>query len=442
MSGSVSFHLQPGGCLKGRVRVPGDKSISHRAVMLGAIAEGVTEVSGFLNGADCLATMAAFRAMGVDIKNPAPTVLQIHGVGKHGLHAAASALELGNSGTSMRLMAGLLSGQSFTTILSGDASLSKRPMGRIVDPLLQMGAAIAASPAGTAPLTINPAKALTGIDYPMPVSSAQVKSCLLLAGLYAQGKVAIHDPGISRDHTERMLTAFGVELESQGEHVAMRGDQRLQAAPVQVPGDISSAAFLMVGAAIAPGSDLWLEAVGVNPTRDGIIAILQKMGAAIQLHARRELGGEPVADIHVRGIDKLQGIEIGRDLVTLAIDEMPAVFIAAACADGATRVTGAAELRVKESDRIATMCTGLRSLGIDAQEQPDGAIITGGNLHGGCIEAFSDHRIAMAFSAAALHASAPIRINDCDNVATSFPGFVEMLSECGLDIQKQGVARG
>ncbi|TAM09562.1 MAG: 3-phosphoshikimate 1-carboxyvinyltransferase [Nevskiaceae bacterium] len=432
----LSFIVQPGGSLCGRIRVPGDKSISHRSVIFGALANGTTEVRGFLNGADCLATIDAFRAMGVKVEHPEPTVLRIHGVGLHGLKAPAQALDVGNSGTSMRLMAGLLAGQGFAATLCGDASLTRRPMKRIVDPLTQMGARLETSTAGTAPLHIQPATGLHGIDYIMPVSSAQVKSCLLLAGLYAGGTTTVHDPGASRDHTERMLRAFGVTVTVDGACVSLQGGQALHAARVDIPADISSAAFFMVAAAIAPGSDLTLETVGTNPTRIGIVEILRRMGADIELLNARRLGDEPVADIRIRGSRPLHGADIGADLVTLAIDEIPALFVAAACAEGTTRISGAHELRVKESDRIATMAAGLGAMGAELQEQPDGAVITGGALHGAHVQAYSDHRIAMSLAMAALRSVGEIRIDDCDNVRTSFPGFCALAQSVGLSIHE------
>lgn len=432
------YRVQPGGALSGNVRVPGDKSISHRAVMFGSLADGVSEVTGFLSGEDCLCTMRAFRAMGVTIEQLADAHLRVHGVGVDGLSAPETALDLGNSGTSMRLMTGLLAGQKFASELIGDASLSRRPMRRIVEPLRQMGARIETAEAGTAPLSIAPAGGLRAIRHRSKVASAQVKSGVLLAGLYADGRTEVEEPGISRDHSERMLRAFGVRVESRSGYAALEGGQRLRAADVAVPADISSAAFFMVGAAIVPGSELMLEAVGINPTRDGIIEILRRMGVAIELGNRRELGGEPVADIQVRAPQALNPIHIGEELVTLAIDEMPAVFVAAACARGETLVTGAAELRVKESDRIAAMCEGLQVLGVAAIPQPDGARITGGALGGGTVDSHGDHRIAMSFAMAALRARSPLTILDCANVDTSFPGFAGLAHKAGLAIEMTG----
>ena len=430
---SLAFSVQPGGRLHGRIHVPGDKSISHRAIMLGALAEGVTDVTGFLNGEDCLRSIQAVKAMGVDIQQQGETTLQIHGVGLKGLRAPAGNLDLGNSGTSLRLMAGILSGQSFDSVLTGDSSLCRRPMQRITVPLTQMGARIEATPQGTAPLRIHGGQALQAIDYVLPMASAQVKSCLLLAGLYAQGETTITEPARSRDHTERMLTGFGYAVGRNGGRVSLRGGGRLQARPLAVPGDISSAAFFLVGAAIVPGSELVIENVGINPTRTGVIEILRLMGTVIEVLDAREAGGEPVADLRVRG-QGLKGIRIPEALVPLAIDEFPAIFIAAACAEGETRLTGADELRVKESDRIAVMAAGLKVLGIDSEPTPDGIRIQGGALARGRINSHGDHRVAMAFAIAALRAGGPILIDDCANVDTSFPGFATLAARAGLAI--------
>jgi 3-phosphoshikimate 1-carboxyvinyltransferase len=429
---SVTFRVRPGGALRGQLRVPGDKSISHRAVMLGALAAGTTSVSGFLNGEDCLSTMKAFQAMGVRIEQDGATALRIHGVGLTGLQPPQRELDLGNSGTSMRLMAGLMSGQAFPTTLIGDASLSRRPMKRIIEPLRQMGAEIE-SDEGMAPLRIRPVRALQGIAYASPVSSAQVKSGVLLAGLYAEGRTEVTEPEPSRDHTERMLRAFGVTVEAAPGRAALRGGQALTATRIEVPADISSATFFIVGAAIAAGSDVTLTGVGVNPTRTGVLEILRRMGADIEIGAERQVGSEPVADVRVRG-RALTGIAIGADLVASAIDEFPAIFVAAACARGVTQVTGARELRVKESDRIQTMAEGLWALGVEAKPSPDGVRITGGRLGGGTIDSRGDHRVAMAFAMAALRAHEPLTILDCANVNTSFPGFVALAASAGLGI--------
>ena len=431
-----AFVVQPGGALSGRIRVPGDKSISHRAVMLGAIADGTTTIRGFLTGEDCLCTMKAFQAMGVRIEQTGATELRVQGVGACGLKAPAGDLDLGNSGTSMRLMAGLLSAQPFATTLTGDASLSRRPMRRIIEPLARMGARIE-SVEGHAPLRISPAGALTGISYRSPVASAQVKSGVLLAGLYAQGRTEVFEPEPSRDHTERMLQSFGVRVDASPGHAAVEGGQALKAAAIEVPADISSATFFMVGAAIAPGSDVTLLDVGVNPTRVGIIEILRRMGADIEVGAERRFGGEPVADLRVRG-RPLRGIAVGHEWVASAIDEFPAVFVAAACASGTTEVTGAEELRVKESDRIQAMCEGLWILGIAAEPRPDGARIFGGRLRGGTVDSRGDHRVAMSFAMAALRAEQPVTILDCANVDTSFPRFADLARAAGLRIAVAG----
>jgi 3-phosphoshikimate 1-carboxyvinyltransferase len=417
------------------MRVPGDKSISHRAIMLGSLAEGQTRISGFLEGEDSLATLKAFQQMGVSIEGPAAGRVVIQGVGLHGLQAPEQPLELGNSGTSMRLLAGLLAGQGFAVTLTGDTSLSSRPMRRVTEPLSSMGAIIQATPGGTAPLQIAPNKHLRGIDYRLPMASAQVKSCILLAGLYAQGETCVTEPAPTRDHTERMLAGFGYPIRHHGPRVCLSGEGRLKACAIDIPADISSAAFFMVGAAIAAGSDITLEHVGINPTRDGVINILRLMGANIEILKPRQVGGEPVADIRVRA-SRLQGIRIPEEQVPLAIDEFPALFIAAACAEGNTLLSGAAELRVKESDRIQVMVDGLRQLGIAAQARPDGAEIQGGILGGGTIDSRGDHRIAMAFAIAGLRAASTIRITDCANVNTSFPGFVGLASNAGLSIRQ------
>ena len=432
------YRLEPGGRLRGRFRIPGDKSISHRAVMLGSLAVGETRVTGFLDGADALATLAAFRAMGVDIQGPDAGRLRIQGVGMDGLQAPAEPLDLGNSGTSMRLLCGLLCGQSFDVVLAGDGSLSARPMRRVTEPLAQMGAAIHATDAGTAPLLIHGGQALTGIQYEMPVASAQVKSALLLAGLYASGETWVREPAPTRDHTERMLEGFGYPvLRERCGWVGLEGGGCLRAVDIDIPGDISSAAFFVVGACIAMDSEVVIEHVGVNPTRTGVLDILSLMGADIELRNRGHAGGEPVADLHVKS-SNLRGIRIPERMVPLAIDEFPALFVAAACAEGSTVLTGAEELRVKESDRIAVMAEGLQALGIDAEPRPDGMAITGGRLRGGRIRSHGDHRIAMSFAMAGLRAREEIVVEDCANVGTSFPGFADLARESGLRIRVEG----
>lgn len=436
-STDLIFLAKPGSSLSGRIRVPGDKSISHRSIMLGSLAEGTTEVEGFLEGEDALATLQAFRDMGVVIEGPHHGRVTIHGVGLKGLKAPAGPLYMGNSGTSMRLLSGLLAAQPFDTVLTGDASLSKRPMNRVAKPLREMGAVIETGPEGRPPLTIKGGQRLTGMDYEMPMASAQVKSCLLLAGLYAAGKTSVTEPAPTRDHTERMLRGFGYPVSVEGSTASVESGHKLTATRIEVPADISSAAFFLVAASIAEGSELVLEHVGINPTRTGVIDILKLMGGDITLENQREVGGEPVADIRVRSA-KLKGIDIPEDLVPLAIDEFPVLFVAAACAEGRTVLRGAEELRVKESDRIQVMADGLITLGVKAEPTPDGIIIEGGSIGGGEVWAHGDHRIAMSFSVASLRASAPIRIHDCANVATSFPNFLALAAEVGIQVAEEG----
>lgn len=431
---TTDFTLSPGGALRGRIRVPGDKSISHRSIMLGSLAEGITRVSGFLQGEDSLATLEAFRSMGVEIDGPEQGRVIVHGVGMHGLKQPDGPLDLGNSGTSMRLLAGLLAGQGLELTLTGDASLSSRPMRRVIDPLAAMGARIDSTGAGTAPLHIHPVESLQGIDYQLPVASAQVKSAVLLAGLYAGGETCVTEPAPTRDHTERMLRGFGYEIRREGNRICLSGGGRLRACDIDVPADISSAAFFLVGASIAPGSDLLLEHVGMNPTRDGVITILRLMGADIEVSNERDVGGEPVADLRVCSAG-LRGIRIPESQVPLAIDEFPALFVAAASAEGETLLTGAEELRVKESDRIQVMADGLQALGIQATPTRDGILIQGGQIRSGAVDSHGDHRIAMAFAMAALAASGEIRILDCANVNTSFPGFASLAATVGLKIE-------
>lgn len=440
--GKRRYRVSPGGGVTGRIRVPGDKSISHRAIMLGALAEGVTEIKGFLEGEDSLATLQAFREMGVAIEGPHQGRVTVHGVGLHGLKAPSGPLYVGNAGTAMRLFAGLLAGQAFDTVLTGDASLTQRPMGRVADPLRRMGAEIDTAEGGRPPLHIHGGKALTGISYDMPMASAQVKSCLLLAGLYAEGETRVREPAPTRDHTERMLAGFGHAVHRAGDTCWLEGGGRLTAAPIDVPSDISSATFFLVAAAITPGSDLVLEHVGINPTRIGVINILQLMGADLRLSHQHEVGGEPVADIHVR-YAPLTGIDIPEAQVPLAIDEFPALFIAAANAEGVTRLRGAAELRVKESDRLQAMADGLARLGVEHRLHEDGIDIVGGghaegaNYGGGRIDSLGDHRIAMAFTIAGLRAREAIVIDDCANVATSFPGFIDLARRVGLTLEEE-----
>lgn len=435
-SSNLVFHVRPGGRASGHIRIPGDKSISHRAIMLGALADGVTEITGFLEGADCLATIDAMRSLGVTIEIMGAGRVRVHGVGIDGLRAPDKPLVLGNSGTSMRLMAGILAGQPFDSQLIGDASLSRRPMRRIIEPLTSMGAVIESADEETPPLRIIGGQHLQGRHYVMPVASAQVKSSILLAGLFADGETCVTEPAPTRDHTERMLEGFGYTLVHREGERCLRGGGRLHGTRIDVPGDISSAAFFLVAASVAQGSDLLLEHVGVNPTRTGIIDILRLMGADIALVNERWVGAEPVADLRVR-YAPLHGVDIPEHLVPLAIDEFPAIFIAAAYAHGQTRLTGAAELRVKESDRIKVMADGLQACAVDALPTDDGIVIQGGTglMNGGLIKSHGDHRIAMAFAIAGQCAQSPMEIHDCANVDTSFPGFVTLAEQVGLLIE-------
>jgi 3-phosphoshikimate 1-carboxyvinyltransferase len=428
----MQFTVNPAHVTDATVAVPGDKSVSHRALMLGSIAVGTTNIRGFLAGEDCLSTLAAMRAMGVRIERSGETDVIVHGVGLHGLGEPEGSLDMGNSGTGMRLMAGLLSGQAFATQLIGDASLSSRPMRRIIDPLQQMGAVID-SEDGRPPLRIRGANALQPIDYELPVASAQVKSAILLAGLYANGTTSVSEPAITRDHTERMLTSMGISVARQGERVAVTGGHELSACDIRVPGDLSSAAFVILGTLLSDKAAVLIENVGVNPTRTGVIDILQAMGADISLENPRLLGQEPVADIRVRSSD-LRGGPVDPRLVSLAIDEFPVLFVAAAAAGGKTSFTGIAELRVKESDRIASMATGLRAMGIQVDESPDGAVVHGGKFHGATVDSFGDHRIAMSLAVAASVASEPVTVRDVDAVNTSFPGFCELMRTLGMSV--------
>lgn len=438
-SNDLVFLANPGGKLSGRIRVPGDKSISHRSIMLGSLAEGTTHVEGFLEGEDALATIQAFRDMGVVIEGPHHGRVTVHGVGLHGLKAPVGPLYMGNSGTSMRLLSGLLAAQPFDTTLTGDPSLSKRPMNRVAKPLREMGAVIETGPEGRPPLTIKGGQRLTGMDYEMPMASAQVKSCLLLAGLYAAGRTSVTEPAPTRDHTERMLRGFGYPVTVDGSTASVESGHKLTATHIEVPADISSAAFFLVAGSIAEDAELVLEHVGINPTRTGVIDILKLMGGDISLENQREVGGEIVADIRVRSA-KLKGIDIPEDLVPLAIDEFPVLFVAASVAEGRTVLRGAEELRVKESDRIQVMADGLIALGVKAEPTPDGIIIEGGSIGGGEVWAHGDHRIAMSFSVASLRATAPIRIHDCANVATSFPNFLALSAQVGIRVAEEGKA--
>jgi len=431
------FRVAAGGTVAGTLEIPGDKSISHRALMLGAIAQGDTHITGFLAGEDCLATARALNALGVSIEWPAATEARVHGVGLEGLAGAASALDMGNAGTAMRLMMGMLAGQPFGSTLIGDASLMRRPMERVAAPLRLMGANIATQE-GRPPVQIRPAGALRAINYTLPVASAQVKSALLLAALRAAGRTRITEPAPSRDHTERMLGAFGVEVLREGATLALEGGQSLEGTAIEVPADFSSAAFFLVAGCLAAQAPLLLKNVGVNPTRTGLLEILQRMGADIRVHPRTTGGAraaEPIADLEVRR-GALRGITVPESLVPLAIDEFPVFFVAAACARGESVVRGAHELRVKESDRLAGMAAGLDVLGVENQLLPDGLWLKGADsFAGGTIDSLGDHRIAMAFAVAALKSRAPIEILEVANVATSFPGFLETARAAGLQIE-------
>jgi 3-phosphoshikimate 1-carboxyvinyltransferase len=455
----MKYTVKPGGLIRGEVKVPGDKSISHRALMLGGIAEGETHISGFLDSADCLATLAALQKLGVRIERPAPGTVIVHGAGVEGLKAPSGPLDMGNAGTAMRLFMGLLSAQPFDSTLVGDASLTRRPMERVAIPLRAMGAQISTHN-DCPPVVIKGGADLRAIKYDMPIASAQVKSAVLLAGLCAAGRTRVVEPAITRDHTERMLRAFGVEVLRSKKAIALEGGQVLQGTDIEVPGDFSSAAFFMVAGCLAADGGLTLRGVGMNPTRTGLLDLLRKMGADIRVHKRPEAGSitatgsrravilearpqdvtssitaaEPVADIEVRA-SRLKGIKVPESLVSLAIDELPVFFVAAACAHGETLVRGALELRVKESDRLAVMAEGLSKLGVKLELLPDGIWIQGGTrFSGGQLDSHGDHRAAMAFAVAATRAEDLIEIADVANVATSFPGFVDAARGVGIGI--------
>jgi 3-phosphoshikimate 1-carboxyvinyltransferase len=430
---TLSFVSHPISLIQGEITVPGDKSISHRSIIFGSLAKGTTIVDGFLDGDDCMATLAAFRAMGVTIEGPVDHQVVIHGVGKYGLKKPDQIIDCGNSGTSIRLLAGLLSAQRFDSQLSGDESLLKRPMLRISKPLTEMGAEIATQD-GKPPISIKGDKELKGIDYLMPEASAQVKSCILLAGLYAKETTRIRETGVSRDHTERMLKTFSYPLKQSEHIIEIDSKSEFQGTNIKVPGDISSAAFFIVAATIIPGSSILIREVGINPTRTGIIHILLEMGADITLLNQRNYGEELVADLQVN-YAPLTGIDIPSSMVPLAIDEFPIIFIAAACAQGTTTLHGAHELRLKESDRIGAMVDGLVTLGIQAKALDDGILIQGGSFQGGEVESRGDHRIAMSFAIAGAVAKRPVTINNCSNVATSFPSFVTTANELHFQIE-------
>ncbi len=425
----------------GELRVPGDKSISHRSLMLGAVADGTTRVTGFLNSQDCLATRAAMQALGVRVDDGEAGHLTVHGVGLHGLNAPDAPLDLGNSGTAIRLMAGLLAGQPFDVELTGDESLRSRPMERVAQPLRTMGARIETRD-GCAPIRVHGGATLRGIDYSMPVASAQVKSALLLAGLYASGDTTVRAPGPSRDHTERMLRAMGAGLtQHEDDHtVSLHAGAHLKSLTLDVPGDFSSAAFFIVAGCLGATDGLMIRGVGVNPTRIGLMTALSAMGAKIELRQPRRQGAEPVADIFVQR-SELRGIDVPPELVPLAIDEFPVLFIAALAATGETRVRGANELRHKESDRIAVMARGMKALGASVRELEDGLIIGGGRLGGGRVDSCGDHRIAMSFAVASLIADDEIEIANTDQVATSFPEFAATARAAGLRVRVEDAAQ-
>ncbi|AYA91188.1 MULTISPECIES: 3-phosphoshikimate 1-carboxyvinyltransferase [Stenotrophomonas] len=434
MSNAQHWIARKGQPLQGSLTIPGDKSVSHRSVMFAALADGTSHIEGFLEGEDTRATARIFSQLGVRIETPSPSQRVVHGVGIDGLKAPDAPLDCGNAGTGMRLLAGLLAGQSFDCTLIGDESLSGRPMRRVTGPLSQMGARIDTQDDGTPPLHVHGGQALHGIDFASPVASAQVKSAVLLAGLYAQGETSVTEPHPTRDYTERMLSAFGVDIAFSPGKARLRGGQRLRATDIVVPADFSSAAFYLVAASIIPGSELRLKQVGLNPRRTGLLHALRLMGADVSEENPAEQGGEPVADLVVR-YAPLKGARIPEALVPDMIDEFPALFVAAAAAEGQTVVSGAAELRVKESDRLAAMATGLRALGMQVDETEDGATLHGGvRLGSGTIESHGDHRIAMAFAIAGQISDGEVRINDIANVATSFPDFDGLARSAGFNL--------
>lgn len=427
--------------LGGSIEVPGDKSISHRAVMLSAIAEGTSTIRGFLRAEDCLATLAAMKHMGVSVSEPDERTLIVEGVGMHGLKPPTQDIDLGNSGTAMRLMTGLLAAQRFDSCLVGDASLMLRPMARVADPLARMGAKVQTQ-AGRPPIRIEAVGGLRGIDASLPVASAQVKSAILIAGLYARGTTSVSTPGVTRDHTERMLASMGVDIvEDRARNlVSLDGPQALRGLEIRIPGDFSSAAFFIVAGCLGSESAIRINNVGINPTRTGLLDILRLMGARIDVADTRFAGSEPVADLVVHR-SELRGIDVPETLVALAIDEFPVLFVAAACAHGRTRVRGAEELRHKESDRLGAMARALTGVGVEVSEVPDGLDIVGGPMAGGAVDSMGDHRIAMAMVVASLRARKPIEIENTAQVATSFPSFVDVASSIGFDVMGIASAR-
>ncbi len=435
------LHVQPAQKLVGDVLVDGDKSISHRAVMFASLASGASHIKGFLRGTDCVATTHVMQKLGVKIDWPYENELVVHGVGAHGLHAPTEVLDCDNSGTTIRLMAGILAGQSFTSILTGTDQIRRRPMGRVIQPLRQMGAVISAHQGNNlAPLQIGPNPKLHGISYQMDVASAQVKSCLLLAGLFADGDTTISEPGPARDHTERMLNAMGARIVTRGQTICVSPlTSSLKPLEITVPGDISSAAFLLVAAAIVPGSDVMIRHVGVNPTRTGIIDALRAMGAHIRVTNLHEIGGEPVADIHVLG-SELHGATFAGDVVVRMIDELPVLAVAASHAKGLTTIRNAGELKVKETNRIDTTVRELRKMGATISATDDGFVVDGpGKLHGGTVDSHGDHRLAMAMAIAGLHAQGNTTVTHSEVVKDSFPSFVRVLSALGAAISSKEV---
>lgn len=422
--------------IRGSIRVPGDKSISHRSLLLGALAHGTTEVRGFLRSQDCLATLAILRALGVEITESADGRIEICGRGPEGLREPETVLDAGNSGTALRLLAGLLAGRPFFSVLTGDASLRRRPIRRVVDPLIAMGATLLGRAGGQYPPLAIQGRQLSGIAWTSPVASAQVKSAILLAGLQATGETSVTEPMLSRDHTERMLTAFGVSVRREGTTVSIPGEARLHATNLAVPGDLSSAAFFLIAAAALPGSELLIRDAGINPTRTGALEVLEAMGARVTRERERSEGGEPVADLRIRGA-RFRGAKVGAELIPRLLDEIPALAVAAALAEGETVVSGAAELRVKEVDRLSAVAGELAKLGVQVAEEREGLRIVGGRrLRGAVVRSRGDHRMAMALAVAGLFADGETRVQDVACVETSFPGFAELLAEvapgCGI----------
>ena len=419
--------------VQANITVPGDKSISHRSMIIAGIAEGVTNVSGFLESADCMATMQAMQSMGVKIEQINDEYC-VHGVGKYGLTRPENGqIDCGNSGTGMRLLSGIVAAQKFNSEIFGDESLNSRPMTRITKPLKLMGADVSATKKGTAPLKFKAVAGLAAIHYESPVASAQVKSCVLLAGLYSDGEVSLTEPKLSRDHTENMLRGFGCKLQSDDLTVKMQGGQSLRATQIVVPADISSAAFFMVLAVLLPNSVITFKNLCVNPSRTGVISILRLMGADISFVNEATVAGEKIADVVVKS-SQLKGVDIPHEYVASAIDEFPVLFIAASLAKGQTKLTNAIELRKKESDRITVMANGLKLLGIECEELEDGLLITGGELHGGIVDAEDDHRCAMSFLIAGQLSKQAISVKNCENIITSFPNFLDICHDLGLQI--------